>query len=310
MAEKMFDSIIVEREGHALPIVVQYEKYPLFCAHCRTLGHNIQNCSKMNVDNNGKAPKKATTMQHKARFISAMANKTVVEVFTNKVTPPKFTSVGKKHVNTSGHTYFNGVHNVSVHDFQEGKVDKSNTDYEILNAGNHELGIAQKNGENLTLHNNFELLESDTEQGTGEDIPNDKEYTPIILDRQLDKNPNVEEFSLGKEHLTRSTNIEDPSKLVKRASKPVDLSSSNPLLGTANGRLSFPITGPSSLDQSSNIGRLSLPNATSVSFGDAMDSIFDETTILQYIMSPITTNDEILGQDKRKVQITDGPKNK
>jgi len=41
-----------------------------------------------------------------------------------------------------------------------------------------------------------------------------------------------------------------------------------------------------------------------------MDPIFDKTTILQPIISPITTNDEILGQDKRKVQITDGPKNK
>jgi len=41
MSEKLFESIIVEKEGHALTIGVQYEKYPIFCTHCRTLGHNI-----------------------------------------------------------------------------------------------------------------------------------------------------------------------------------------------------------------------------------------------------------------------------
>lgn len=102
----------------------------------------------------------------------------------------------------------------------------------------------------------------------------------------------MEEKSLGKENLVHSSNIEDPSKLVKRASKLVSLSSST------------------SLDQSSIIGRMSFPNVTSVSFGNARDPIFYENIILQPIISPITTYDEILGQDKRKVQITDGPKNK
>lgn len=41
LANKMFDSVIVEREGRALSIVVQYEKHPLYCAHCRNLGHII-----------------------------------------------------------------------------------------------------------------------------------------------------------------------------------------------------------------------------------------------------------------------------
>jgi len=55
---------------------------------------------------------------------------------------------------------------------------------------------------------------------------------------------------------------------------------------------------------------MSFPNVTSVSFGNAMGPIFYENIILQPIISPIATNDEILGQDKRKMLITDGPKNK
>lgn len=60
LSEKMFEFVIVEREGHALTIMVQYEKHPLFCAHCRTLGHSIQTCSKMNVDASVKYPKRRT----------------------------------------------------------------------------------------------------------------------------------------------------------------------------------------------------------------------------------------------------------
>jgi len=33
---------LVEREGHAFPVEVQYEKLPLFCTHCKCLGHSIQ----------------------------------------------------------------------------------------------------------------------------------------------------------------------------------------------------------------------------------------------------------------------------
>jgi len=109
--------------------------------------------------------------------------------------------------------------------------------------------------------------------------------------------------------LTHSTNLEDPGNLVKRTSEPAALSSSNPLYDTVNGRLSFPIAGPSSLVQSSNTGRLSFPSATSESLGDARDPIHDDPLTLQPIITPITTTDEILGPDKRKVQFTVGPKN-
>lgn len=47
MSEKLFDLVMVEREGHAFNVVMQYEKQQLYCAHCKILGHNVQNCMKL-----------------------------------------------------------------------------------------------------------------------------------------------------------------------------------------------------------------------------------------------------------------------
>lgn len=49
LAEKMFESVVIEREDNALSISMQYEKHPMFCSHCKMLGHIIQNCSKLNT---------------------------------------------------------------------------------------------------------------------------------------------------------------------------------------------------------------------------------------------------------------------
>jgi len=46
-----------------------------------------------------------------------------------------------------------------------------------------------------------------------------------------------------------------------------------------------------------------------VSACQVRDPTFDETCVLQPIITPITTTDEVLGQDKRKIQIYVGPKN-
>lgn len=47
MSEKLFDSVMVEREGHAFNVVMQYEKQQLYCADCKILGHNVQNYMKL-----------------------------------------------------------------------------------------------------------------------------------------------------------------------------------------------------------------------------------------------------------------------
>lgn len=49
MSGKLFDSVLVEREGYAFSVEVKYERQPLFCSHCKILGHSIQQCKKLGV---------------------------------------------------------------------------------------------------------------------------------------------------------------------------------------------------------------------------------------------------------------------
>ena len=64
MSEPMFNSVVVEREGHALTVVVHYEKHPFYYANCKTLGHDIHNCFKLISNNRNdtaiQVPKKPT----------------------------------------------------------------------------------------------------------------------------------------------------------------------------------------------------------------------------------------------------------
>jgi hypothetical protein len=47
LSEQLFESVVVETEGYALSIDIQYEKQPPFCVNCKVLGHNLQNCRKL-----------------------------------------------------------------------------------------------------------------------------------------------------------------------------------------------------------------------------------------------------------------------
>jgi hypothetical protein len=49
LSEKVFESVVIESEGHALSIQIQYEKQPLYCANCKMIGHSIQSCVKINA---------------------------------------------------------------------------------------------------------------------------------------------------------------------------------------------------------------------------------------------------------------------
>lgn len=134
---------------------------------------------------------------------------------------------------------------VSPDDFEEGEISApESNEIAVLNTELHANDQSQNIGDmNLTLHNSFELLESGSEHVIGEAKLNDEESIPILLDMQIDKNPIVEDNSLGKEKLTHNTNLENPGNLVKRNSNIAALSP-NPLLGPVNGRQSFPITSP------------------------------------------------------------------
>jgi hypothetical protein len=51
LSAKFFDSVLVESDEFALPISVQYEKQPLFCVHCKMLGHSTHNFKKLHPEN-------------------------------------------------------------------------------------------------------------------------------------------------------------------------------------------------------------------------------------------------------------------
>jgi len=48
MSDTLFETAVVEREGHAFPITVEYERKPAYCQHCKLLGHSIQHCHRLN----------------------------------------------------------------------------------------------------------------------------------------------------------------------------------------------------------------------------------------------------------------------
>lgn len=125
----------------------------------------------------------------------------------------------------------------------------------------------------------------------------------------IDKNSIVGGNSLEKRDLTHSSYTGDPGKLDEGTSELVILSSNVSMLGTSNGRQTFPIIGPAPLVPSSMTGRQSFPSATSGSTCHALDPINDENYTLQPIITPLTTTDEILGIDKRKIQLSAVTKN-
>ena len=44
LSKRAYDEILVEKEGFAFKVEVQYERRPLFCHHCYSIGHNVSTC--------------------------------------------------------------------------------------------------------------------------------------------------------------------------------------------------------------------------------------------------------------------------
>jgi hypothetical protein len=72
MSERMFESVMV-----------QYEKYPLFCSHCKSIGHSIQACSKMNVDLNVPLAKRVTKINERAQPKPDLTHKNNAKISVN-----------------------------------------------------------------------------------------------------------------------------------------------------------------------------------------------------------------------------------
>lgn len=44
LADKLHDQILVEREGFAFFVGIEFERLPSFCLHCCMIGHSLGNC--------------------------------------------------------------------------------------------------------------------------------------------------------------------------------------------------------------------------------------------------------------------------
>jgi hypothetical protein len=44
LSKRIYEEILVEREGFAFKVEVQYERLPLFCQHCYSIGHSVSSC--------------------------------------------------------------------------------------------------------------------------------------------------------------------------------------------------------------------------------------------------------------------------
>ena len=77
LSKRAYDKILVEREGFAFKVEVQYERRPLFCHHCYSISHNVSTCrwihpqAAKDKNDRGKqlivgeeAPPKQTRQQH------------------------------------------------------------------------------------------------------------------------------------------------------------------------------------------------------------------------------------------------------
>lgn len=62
LSKKAYDEVLVERDGFAFMVEIQYERRPFFCHHCYSIGHNITTCRWINPQaakemvNRGKQP--------------------------------------------------------------------------------------------------------------------------------------------------------------------------------------------------------------------------------------------------------------
>jgi len=55
LSKDIFYEILIEREGFAFPVAIEYEGLPEFCTHCTSIGHNVTSCRGLHprrVENN------------------------------------------------------------------------------------------------------------------------------------------------------------------------------------------------------------------------------------------------------------------
>jgi len=221
---------VVEREDHALSIQVQYEKHPLFCAHCIMLGHNIQSCSKLSTVNKSVGP---ANPQIKPQTVNAIDN--VIA---------KSGLIGKKPVNASSRSNLfeknleapNGygkkpntskvMHSLSQdkqinssNALEEGEVSPVLKDLSSLNDTSEVHASGDPSKLKLTLHNSFELLEDGEDNIAGEARPTDGELPFIAIEEDLQIRDNNVEVTIEKANLLHLIASKVTCNLVNRPSQ-------------------------------------------------------------------------------------------
>jgi len=103
LSAKLFEFVMVESEGFALPISFQYERLPLFCVQCKMLDHSTQNCKKLHQDFSTKVAKKApiAVLQKKPHAHLETTNKMQTNKTPNAATTiqPAIESIGLDRLN-------------------------------------------------------------------------------------------------------------------------------------------------------------------------------------------------------------------
>jgi len=226
MSSILFDSVVVESEGLALPIVVQYERQPLFCVQCNMLGHSTQNCWKLHKDYPNKIVKKTTAEV-------PLVQQHPIEALANNTQTTKNTCVTYEFIPDSEALDREPLNLTQAQD--------SAIDDEAITA------ILEDQSLDLTLalHNSFTILEEEIVLPAGEAVTDDKEDLLIVLSAS---DVNV---SKGKVDLPHSSNIEKPNELKKKPqSSSVD--SGQQVLVHGSERLSFLRPSSSSSLQGNN----------------------------------------------------------
>lgn len=79
MSDTLFETMLVEREGYAFPVNVEYERQPAFCPHCKRIGHSIQFCNQLksasSQDTSGRQRPKHTTQEPPSHHQNATVDK-------------------------------------------------------------------------------------------------------------------------------------------------------------------------------------------------------------------------------------------
>jgi len=283
LAEKLFESFVIELDDHALSILVQYEKHPDYCVHCKMLGHSIQTCSKLktvdNIDRPGMHAKPVSDGNMTKIGRKSKTNVAGNFLSGNEAKAKALDSSNRKDKNLQA----TPRHIEAVREFEEGNISQHDVETHVADKPSTPI---------LTLLNSFDLLEEDDHFVAGEAKSVDGDTPLLTVEDVVKINCMVMKDPIEKDEWIHHRDSESLGKFDDGPSKSMACSPGI----------------PTSLVHSSTLGRMDFPKATAVSFDLALDPDLTEAPILQPIITPITTTDEILGPDKGKVQLFDGTK--